>query len=99
MMRARNRLTRTTGLGLAVATALALGAGPLLAECTNRDGSSRECTPSEQYYQCMDRADDAHAQCRAGQRTTGGRIACRAFWGFDAAGCSASLYKNVFFSS
>ena len=97
MMRARNLLMRTTGLGLALVTALALGAGPLLAECTNRDGTSRDCTPSEKYYKCMDAADDALAQCSAGQNTRG-RIGCRLFWGFDAAGCSATLYKAILFN-
>ena len=97
MMRAKNLLMRTTGRGFALLTALALGAGPLLAECTNRDGTERECTPSEQYYTCMDAADDALAQCSAGQSTRV-RIGCRLFWGFDAAGCSATLYKAVLFS-
>jgi len=94
MMRARNLLMRTTGLGLALATALALGAGPLLAECTNRDGTSRDCTPSEKYFSCMNAADDARAQCSAGQGTRG-RIGCWLFWGFDAAGCSATLYTAI----
>jgi len=97
MMRARNLLMRTTGLGLALATALALGAGPLLAECTNLDGTSRACTPSEQYIDCMNGANDARAQCSAGQGTRG-RIACWGFWGFDAVGCSATLYKAMLIS-
>lgn len=97
MMRARNLLMRTTRLGLALVTALALGAGPLLAECTNRDGSSRNCTPSEQYRSCMDDAGDARAQCSAG-RGTRGRIACWGFWGFDAVGCSATLYSAMLFT-
>ena len=98
MMRTRNLLMRTTGLGLALVTALALGAGPLLAECTNQDGTPRDCTPSEQYRSCMDDAADARAQCMGGLDSTRRRIACWGFWGFYAAGCSATIYKAMAFS-
>ena len=94
MTRARNLVMRTTRLGLALVTALALGAGPLLAECTNQDGTPRGCTPSEEYRSCMADADDARAQCSSGQGLRG-RIACWGFWGFDAAGCSAGIYKAM----
>lgn len=92
MMRARNPLVRTTGLGLALVTALALGAGPLLAECHTMYGSPRECTPSELFDRCVGNADDAMAQC--GGRTFLDRAACGVRWGIDRAACSVDLVKN-----
>lgn len=92
MMRVRNPLVRTTGLGLALATALALGAGPLLAECYTMYGSPRECTPSEQFDRCLANADDAMAQC--GGRTFFSRAGCGMKWGVDRASCGVDLVRN-----
>ena len=43
----------------------------------------------------MDDAADARAQCMGGLDSTRRRIACWGFWGFDAAGCSAGIYKAM----
>lgn len=95
MMHARNLLMRTTGLGLALATALALGAGPLLAECHTMDGSPRECTPSEEFQQCVDNAEDAFAQCENSRsRTYLNKVGCSLSWAIDRASCSVDLVRE-----
>ncbi len=39
---------------------------PVQDECTNRNGSERDCTPSENLDNCLDDADDAALQCLDG---------------------------------
>lgn len=95
MMRARNLVIRTTGLGLALAAALALGAGPLLAQCHTMYGSPRECTPSEEFHQCVNNAEDAFAQCESSRsRTYFNKVGCSLSWAIDRGSCSVDLVRN-----
>ncbi len=57
--------------------------------CTNRDGSARECTPSENIRQCADDLRDAFDQCMEDARDLLDRIACGLGAGIDGVGCVA----------
>lgn len=91
----KKQLARVSGTGLALVTALALSAGPLLAECQNQDGTARNCTPSENAAQCQADADDAHAQCLDNANGMWQRGSCHIGRGFDGVGCAAGLIGDT----
>ena len=89
-------LTRLTRVGLALVVALALGAGPLLADCQNLDGTTRDCTPSENWRKCVGNARDAYAQCYGGAKTGIGRFLCAAAYDLDVGSCHSGYIRDVF---
>lgn len=95
MTRMKELLARVSGIGFALVMTLALSAGPLLAECQNKDGTARECTPSENATQCLDNANDAHSQCldRAGSKWDRG--SCHIGRGIDGVACAAGLIGDT----
>ncbi len=95
MKRIGEHLARVGGTGIALVAALALSAGPLLAECQNRDGTARECTPSENYGKCQAAADDAHAQCLEDANGAMQRGSCHIGRGVDGVGCAIGLIGDT----
>ena len=95
MKRTRELLARVSGISFALVMTLALSAGPLLAECQNRNGTSRRCTPSENAAQCRADADDAHAQCLDKAKGAWQRGSCHIGRGADAVGCAAGLIADT----
>ena len=95
MTRMKELLARVSGIGFALVMTLALSAGPLLAECQNRDGTSRACTPSENAEQCRADADDAHAQCLGRSNNKWGRGSCHIGRGVDGVACAAGMVGEV----
>ena len=97
MLSARKSFVRTTGLGLVLTTALALGAGPLLAECQNQNGTERECTPSEEFRQCVAGAEDAFDQCIGSYGSSYSYFelsGCSLSWVIDRGFCSVDLARS-----
>lgn len=96
MRRTKELLARFSGIGFALVMTLALSAGPLLAECQNLDGTSRECTPSENWRTCRSNARDAYLQCYWG--TSGwGRFGCAMAYDLDTGSCHTQFINDVFF--
>lgn len=95
MIRRTKRLVRLTRTGLALVVALALGAGPVLADCVSQAGTPRDCTASENFRQCLGNARDAFAQCRGNAGSFWGRWGCEIGYETDQVACGASLIREV----
>ena len=95
MTRIKERLTRVSGIGFALVMTLALSAGPLLAECQNRNGSGRNCTPSENARQCIADADDARDQCLSNSQGGLARGGCHIGRRIDGVGCAVGLIGDT----
>lgn len=95
MTRIKKQLARVSGSALALVTTLALSAGPLLADCQNKDGTSRACTPSENATQCQAAANDAHSQCLDNARGAWQRGSCHIGRAFDGVDCAIDLGREV----
>ena len=78
-------------MGCALVEAMAAAQDPPEDEggsgCKNKDGTPRECTPSENFNRCMDDVQDAYDQCVAQERGLLGEIACGLGFAIDAVGC------------
>lgn len=95
MTRMKELLARISGIGFALVMTLALSAGPLLAECQNQDGSERECTVSENATECLDNANDAHAQCLGDASDRWARGSCHIGRGIDGVACAAGVIGDT----
>ena len=98
MTRMKELLARVSGIGFALVMTLALSAGPLLAECQNRDGTERECTPTENWRKCKNNARDAYHQCYREAGSGLGRFGCAMGYDLDTGACHKDFVEEVFFS-
>ena len=64
-------------------------------KCKNLDGSERECTPSEDFRQCLNDAGDAAQQCVNGVGTSFGRRLCGAALAADIWACEMDLLAEL----
>ena len=95
MMEARKGSIRMTRAGLTLVMILAMTAGPLLADCMNQNGTSRDCTATENWGQCVDGARDAYNQCWDGTSNWFGRLGCAAGYDLDLGACHSGLIKEI----
>lgn len=64
-------------------------------ECKNKDGSPRECTPSENLAHCGADARDAVGQCNDAAKTTMARVFCELGYAADAAKCWKGFLEEL----
>ena len=64
-------------------------------ECKNKDGTPRECTPSENLDQCGRDAVDAVRQCREAADTFMGDVFCELGYAGDAAACWREFMEEL----
>lgn len=64
-------------------------------ECTDSTGDERDCTGTEEFWQCIADAHDAYAQCKDSADGFGDRVICFIAWDLDKAACWSDLFDAI----